>query len=150
MIILITILAYFAALLLIAMFSASPVIVLLALAGALGFAATMTTWREKCADLTFYLPLLLLVTITNPLFSHNGVTPLFFLNGRAVTLEAIVYGAGLGVTLWAVLLWCRCWSRIMTSENVLYLFGRAIPKLSLVLSMALRYDPRSVRLGQLP
>ncbi len=134
-------LAYFAAVLLIAMFSASPVIVLLALAGGLGFAATMTTWREKCADLTFYLPLLLLVTITNPLFSHNGVTPLFFLNGRAVTLEAIVYGAGLGVTLWAVLLWCRCWSRIMTSEKVLYLFGRAIPKLSLVLSMALRYVP---------
>lgn len=134
-------LAYFAAVLLIAMFAGSPLTVALALAGGLCFAATMTTAKEKLADLTFYLPLVLLVTITNPLFSHNGVTPLFFLNGRAVTLEAILYGAGLGVTLWAVLLWCRCWSRIMTSEKLLYLFGRAIPKLSLVLSMALRYVP---------
>ena len=134
-------LAYFAAVLLIAMFSGSPVTVLLALAGGLCFSATMTTAKEKWSDLSFYLPLVLLVTITNPLFSHNGVTPLFFLNGRAVTLEAIAYGAGLGATLWAVLQWCRCWSRIMTSEKLLYLFGRAIPKLSLVLSMALRYVP---------
>ena len=134
-------LAYFAAVLLIAMFTGSPLTVALALAGGLCFAATMTTAKEKLADLTFYLPLVLLVTVTNPLFSHNGVTPLFFLNGRAVTLEAILYGAGLGVTLWAVLLWCRCWSRIMTSEKLLYLFGRVIPKLSLVLSMALRYVP---------
>ncbi len=134
-------LAYFAAVLLIAMFAGSPLTVALALAGGLCFAATMTTAKEKLADLTFYLPLVLLVTVTNPLFSHNGVTPLFFLNGRAVTLEAILYGAGLGVTLWAVLLWCRCWSRIMTSEKLLYLFGRVIPKLSLVLSMALRYVP---------
>lgn len=134
-------LAYFAAVLLIAMFSSSPVTVLSALIGGLCFSATMTTAKEKCADLSFYLPLVLLVTITNPLFSHNGVTPLFFLNGRAITLEAIVYGAGLGLTLWAVLLWCRCWSRIMTSEKLLYLFGRVIPKLSLVLSMALRYVP---------
>ena len=134
-------LAYFAAVLLIAMFAGSPLTVALALAGGLCFAATMTTAKEKLADLTFYLPLVLLVTVTNPLFSHNGVTPLFFLNGRAVTLEAILYGAGLGVTLWAVLLWCRCWSRIMTSEKLLYLFGRVIPKLSLVLSMALRDVP---------
>lgn len=134
-------LAYFAAVLLIAMFAGSPLTAALALAGGLCFAATMTTAKEKLADLTFYLPLVLLVTVTNPLFSHNGVTPLFFLNGRAVTLEAILYGAGLGVTLWAVLLWCRCWSRIMTSEKLLYLFGRVIPKLSLVLSMALRYVP---------
>ena len=134
-------LAYFAAVLLIAMFAGSPLTAALALTGGLCFAATMTTAKEKLADLTFYLPLVLLVTVTNPLFSHNGVTPLFFLNGRAVTLEAILYGAGLGVTLWAVLLWCRCWSRIMTSEKLLYLFGRVIPKLSLVLSMALRYVP---------
>ena len=134
-------LAYFAAVLLIAMFAGSPLTAALALAGGLCFAATMTTAKEKLADLTFYLPLVLLVTVTNPLFSHNGVTPLFFLNGRAITLEAILYGAGLGVTLWAVLLWCRCWSRIMTSEKLLYLFGCVIPKLSLVLSMALRYVP---------
>ena len=134
-------LAYFAAVLLIAMFAGSPLTAALALAGGLCFAATMTTAKEKLADLTFYLPLVLLVTVTNPLFSHNGVTPLFFLNGRAVTLEAILYGAGLGVTLWAVLLWCRCWSRIMTSEKLLYLFGRVIPNLSQVLSMALRYVP---------
>lgn len=134
-------LTYYASVLLIAMFSGSPVTALTALAGGLCFSATMTTAREKRADLSFCLTLVLLAAITNPLFSHNGVTPLFFLNGQPVTLEAIVYGVGLGVTLWAVVLWCRCWSRIMTSEKLLYLFGRVTPRLSLVLSMALRYVP---------
>ena len=50
--------------------------------------------RKKAilSDMGFYLPLFLLVAVTNPLFSHNGVTPLFFMNGNPVTLEAVVYG----------------------------------------------------------
>lgn len=134
-------LLYFLAVLLIAMFSVNPVIVTLALLGGALFAATLTDGREKRADLGFYLPLLLLVTITNPLFSHDGVTPLFFLNGNPVTLEAILYGAGLGMTLLAVLLWCKCFHKTLTSEKLLFLFGRVSPRLSLLLSMALRYVP---------
>lgn len=83
----------------------------------------------------------LLVAVTNPLFSHNGVTPLFYLNGNPVTLEAFVYGAAIAVMVVGVMLWCRCYSAVMTSDKFLYLFGRAIPKLALVLSMALRFIP---------
>ena len=87
----------------------------------------------------------LLVAITNPLFSHNGVTPLFFLNGNPVTLEAFVYGAAIAVTVIGVMLWCKCFGKIMTSDKFLYLFGKVIPKLSLVLSMALRFIPMLLR-----
>ena len=75
------------------------------------------------------------------MFSHNGVTPLFFLNGNPVTLEAFIYGAAIAVTVIGVMLWCKCYSAIMTSDKFLYLFGKAIPKLSLILSMALRFIP---------
>lgn len=40
-----------------------------------------------------------------------------------------------------VMFWCKCLNVIMTSDKFLYLFGKTIPKLSLVLSMALRFIP---------
>ncbi|MEG2813998.1 MAG: energy-coupling factor transporter transmembrane component T, partial [Oscillospiraceae bacterium] len=87
------------------------------------------------------IPLFIVITITNPLFSHNGITPLFFLNGNPVTFEAFMYGIAIAVMIIAVMFWCKCYNQIMTSDKFLYLFGKAIPKLSLVLSMALRFIP---------
>ena len=86
-----------------------------------------------------------MVAVTNPLFSHNGVTPLFFLNGNPVTAEAFIYGAAIAVTVIGVMLWCKAFGAVMSSDKFLYLFGRAVPKLSLVLSMALRFVPRFKR-----
>ena len=44
--------------------------------------------------------------------------------------------------LCAVLLWFVCYNRVLTSDKFVYLFGRVIPALSLVLSMTLRFVPR--------
>lgn len=132
---------YFLVVLLVAMFSGNPVILVLALLGGGSFAWILSEPRERRSDLGFSLGMLVLVTLTNPLFSHNGVTPLFFLNGNPVTLEAIFYGLFMGLTVVSVIFWCKCYNKIMSTDKFLYLFGRAIPSLSLVLSMALRYVP---------
>lgn len=137
----IVLMVYFLSVLLVCMFVWNPVIQLLALLGGICFGAALQRPKEILSDIGFYLPLFFLVAVTNPLFSHNGVTPLFFLNGNAVTLEAFAYGIAIAVMVIAVLLWCKCYTVIMTSDKVLYLFGKAIPKLSLVLSMALRFVP---------
>lgn len=132
---------YFVAVLSIGMFVANPVIGLVSLAGSVLFCTFLTNKNEKKKDFLFYIPLMLLVAATNPLFSHSGVTPLFFSGGNPVTLEAIVYGGCMAVTLVSVMLWCKAYSFVMTSDKFIYLFGRIIPQLSLVLSMALRYVP---------
>lgn len=131
---------YFMSVLGAAMFLFHPVLAAEALIGAILFCVLLNP-RSIAADAGFYLILFILVTLTNPLFSHNGVTPLFFLNGNPVTLEAVLYGAGLAVSVIGLLIWCKCYSLIMTSDKFLCLFGRVIPKLSLVLSMALRFIP---------
>lgn len=138
-------LGYFLAVLLVAMFVVNPVLQLCALGGGILFGAMLSRRQELPGDIGFYVPMFLLVSITNPLFSHNGVTPLFFLNGNPVTLEAFVYGAALGVTVIGVMLLCRCYQRVMSSDKFLYLCGRALPRLGLVLSMALRFVPRFKR-----
>lgn len=63
------------------------------------------------------------------------------MNDNPVTLEAILYGAGVSVMLIGIMFWCKCYNQVMTSDKFVYLFGKAIPKLSLVLSMALRFIP---------
>lgn len=131
-------LIYFAAVLSAAMFINNPVIQLLSLAGAVLFCLT---GGGRKRDFLFYLPLMLLVMLTNPLFSHNGITPLFYLGGNAVTLEAVAYGAVLAVMIAAVMLWFRAFGAVMTSEKTMFLFGKIIPKLSLVVTVAMRYVP---------
>jgi energy-coupling factor transport system permease protein len=42
----------------------------------------------------------------------------------------------------AVILWFSCYNAVMTSDKFVYLFGRIIPALSLVLSMTLRFVPK--------
>ena len=79
-------------LIVIAVFMANPVAVGILLLGALLFSAAIQG-RKFFSDIAFYLVLFILLSLANPLFSHNGATPLFFLNGNPVTLEAVLYGA---------------------------------------------------------
>ena len=132
---------YFLSEIVISMFSTNPIILGVGLVGGLLFFLMIQDVKVFLKDFTFYIPMFLLITIINPLFSHNGVTPLFFMNGNPVTMEAIIYGMDIALMLMAVIYWCKCYSLIMTTDKFLYLFGKAIPKLSLVLSMALRFIP---------
>ena len=132
---------YFLSILVVSMFSTNPVLLFISLVGGMMFFCMMNSKKAFLSDLAFYIPMFLLIAIINPLFSHNGVTPLFFMNGNPVTLEAILYGGNIALMLLAVVYWCKCYSEIMTTDKFLYLFGKAIPKLALVLSMALRFIP---------
>ena len=58
------------------------------------------------------------------------------------TLEAIVYGLVLASMLFISILWFSCYNKVMTTDKFVYLFGRVIPALSLVLSMVFRFVPR--------
>ena len=85
--------------------------------------------------------LFLILTLINPLMSHNGITVLFVLNDNPVTLESLLYGADAALMILAVLYWLGTFSQIMTSEKILYLFGKFSPKIALILSMTLRFIP---------
>lgn len=93
--------------------------------------------------LKWCLPIFLLTALFNPAFSHEGVTILLYLpTGNPLTLESILYGVSAGVLLVTVMVWFMNSSRVITSDKFLYLFGRVIPALSLVLSMTLRFIPK--------
>ena len=92
-----------------------------------------------------FTAVLLVVTLSAPLFNTQGATVLLrWWGGRPYTLEALALGASTGLMLVAMMLWFASFHLVMTSDKFTYLFGRAIPALSLVLTMVLRLVPSSV------
>lgn len=131
---------YFLAVTLPAMFSMNPLMLTLALSGALSL-FFMQNGRKHLRSHLIFFGIFALITIVNPLFQHNGVTVLFVLNGNPITWEAVLYGITAGLMTVSVLYWFRLLSDMMTSDKYLYIFGRLSSKLALLLSMALRYVP---------
>lgn len=122
------------------MFSMHPVLLTLSLIGAvicLSVLGGMRPWRSHLYALLLFAG----VALVNPLVSHKGVTVLFVLNRNPVTLEATLYGLAAGAMLLATLYWFRAFTRVMTSEKLLHIFGSLSPRFALMLSMALRYVP---------
>lgn len=94
-------------------------------------------------NILYMLPVMLAAALVNPVFNHEGVTILRYLpDGNPLTLESAVYGIAAAVMLVTVICWFSCYNAVMTSDKFIYLFGRVIPALSLILSMTLRFVPR--------
>lgn len=135
--------AYFALVTGCGMFFMHPVCLAVSLLGAVSYYIRLRGGRSARFFLKCALPVMLLAAITNSLFNHRGDTVLCLLpTGNKLTLESVLYGAAAAVMLVSVLTWFGCYTEIMTSDKFVYLFGRTVPALSLVLSMTLRFVPR--------
>lgn len=76
-------------------------------------------------------------------YNHFGITNLKVnFIGNQITLEAIVTGVVRGVTIATVIMIFSCIFAVVSSDKIIYLFGRISPKLSLFLSILLRFIPR--------
>ena len=138
---------FFAGVLGVTMFVTHPVILAISLVSGIAYAALLKGWRKTIRNnLILTFPVMIIAAAVNPMFNHYGVTILGYLhNGNPFTLESCVYGLVMALMLAAVITWFSCYTEVMTSDKFIYLFGRLIPALSLVLSMALRFVPRFAR-----
>ncbi len=134
---------YFTLVLTCSMFFLHPICLAISLFCSIVYAIKLNGKRAVRFSLLYLLPLLLLSALINPAFNHEGVTILTYLpGGNPLTLESILYGIAAACMLVSVISWFSCYNAVMTSDKFLYLFGRVIPALSLILSMALRFVPR--------
>lgn len=118
-----------------------PLILLFSLIGSFIFFMALNPFKVVWRDSRFYLLVFILIAVTNPIFVHKGESILFYLNDNPVTMEAIVYGFVIAAMLIAIIFWSKSYTDLMTSDKFIYLFGKAVPKLSLIISMALRFIP---------
>ena len=102
--------------------------------------------RNGTKALVFNLCLLPCIAVFALYYSslhHFGMTVLRqnFI-GNNMTVESLVYGFVLGVSLAGVMIWMSCVYSVFSSDKVVYLFGKASPRLSLFLAILLRMVPR--------
>lgn len=136
-------LLYFALVIGFSMFLMHPVCLIISVLCA--FLNAVYTNGSKSALFTakYVIPLIIVVMIINPVFNHRGMTILAYLPWKnPLTLESIIFGGASAVMFGSVMLWFSLFNTVMTSDKIIYLFGRIIPSLSLVISMTLRFVPR--------
>ena len=134
---------YFAMVLVFGMCFMHPVCLVISLGSATAYNLYLKGRKGLLFSLRFLLPMMILAAILNPAFNHEGVTILAYTpNGNPITLESLIYGVASAAMLVSVVQWFSCYNEVMTSDKFVYLFGRIIPALSLVLSMTLRFVPR--------
>ncbi len=134
---------YFALVLTLSALSLHPLFLAVSLVGALLSARTLCGGRALRRAARFFLPTALFAALVNLAFNHAGATILAYLpSGNPLTREAAVYSLAAAAMLCAVLAWFSAFSAVMTSEKLMWLLGRTLPSLALVLSMTLRFIPR--------
>lgn len=134
---------YFGLVLIFSMCLRHPVCLLISLLCALMYSAQLRGARVAVKSLGYLLPVMAMTALINAAFNHAGMTILTYLpSGNPLTLESILYGVAAAMLLASVIVWFGCYHEIMTSDKFVYLFGRIIPALSLVLSMTLRFVPK--------
>lgn len=125
------------------MFFMHPFCLVISLLSAFSYSVVLRGKKMIKANLKYMLPALFLMAVINPLFNHEGATILCYLpGGNGVTMESAIYGIAAAAMIISVICWFSCYNEIMTSDKFIYLFGKAIPSLSLVISMTLGFVPK--------
>lgn len=131
---------YYLLMLLIAMSTTNPIIIMTCFLGSLSFRIGQLTNKKKTS---IWFPLLIvgIITVTNPLFVHRGGTILFFFLNKPITLEAFIYGFFMGLMIASVIYLFQNFQESVDVEQFFYLFGRSLPKSTMILTMIFRFIP---------
>lgn len=120
-----------------------PISLMISLIGSFLYSIELKGKKGSKFNFVILLPTILLTALINPVFNHEGATILTYLpTGNPLTLESIAYGLAASTMLGTIFTWFTSFNIIMTSDKFVYLFGRIIPGLSLILSMSLRFVPK--------
>lgn len=119
-----------------------PVYLALSLAGALLSGCAVFGARSMGRKLLWLLPMLVLVCVANPLFSASGSTELARIGTVAIYVESLAYGACMGAMLVGSVLWIEIAARLVAPDRVMATAGRALPTVSLMISLAAGLVPQ--------
>lgn len=122
-----------------------PLCLVISLLSSFTYSVMLKGCKAIKSNLAYMIPVALAMALINPLFNHEGITIIaYFPSGNPLTLESILYGFSSAIMISTVICHFSCYNEIMTSDKFIYLFGRIIPAMSLVISMTLRFVPKFV------
>ena len=135
-------LIYFAAVVACMITFQHPVFLAISFLSAFAYSVKRNGWKAVAFNLCL-IPFIAVFALYYSSYTHFGMTVLRqnFV-GNNMTVESLVYGFVLGVTWAGACIWFSCVFSVFTTDKVVYLFGKASPRLSLFLAILLRMIPR--------
>lgn len=124
-----------------------PLVLAAVACAALAAGAAAGAGRQLVRALLLALPFTLVIALLNPLVTQNGLTVIARLGelplvGRLdVTLEALVWGAVLGLRALALILCCALYAAVVDPDELLRLFRRVSFRSALTATLATRMVP---------
>lgn len=119
-----------------------PVFLVISYLCAFAYSIKRNKWKALIFNLLM-IPLIIAYALYYSSYNHFGITNIRqnFI-GNQLTVESLVYGVVLGTIVTGVMIWFSSVYSVFTTDKVVYLFGKASPKLSLFLAITLRMVPR--------
>lgn len=135
-------LIYFAAAIFCTVRFQHPVFLAISFLAAFVYSVKLNGWRSLVFNLCL-IPLIAAYAGYYSYYNHFGVTNLRanFI-GNQITLEAVATGFVRGTTAASVIMIFSCVFAVVSTDKVVYLFGRISPRASLFLAILLRFIPR--------
>ena len=134
-------LIYYFIMVLFAFIFSDPYFVVTFLALILDLIALQGVSSELKNILKFFIPLSVLIMILNPLLNRTGAHRIYLWQNFFITYEAIAYGILMSLALLIVILIFSSYNRSVSYQEMLYIFSKKLPIISMIIVMALRFIP---------
>ena len=125
-----------------------PVYLAIAFLCAFAYSVKLNGKKSLIFDLCL-IPFIVAYAAWYSYYNHFGITDLRVnFVGNEITLEAIVVGFVRGTKVATLIMIFSCIFAVVSADKIVYLFGRISPRLSLYLSILLRFVPRVKQKGK--
>lgn len=118
-----------------------PIIIGLAVIGAISYFCALKGFIQTVKELVYYSFFALLILLSYSTFVHNGYTPLFFLNDQPITEQAVIKGFLIAMAVVAVCFYMKCYFEMFTTTKILYATSKLSSKIGIFVSMTFRFIP---------
>ena len=133
---------YFTVVIMFSMIFQHPVLLVISIISSFSYTIILNGIKALKFNLYFLLPMLFMVIALNPLFSHQGMTILFYIDNKPITFESFIYGIVTAMVLVTMVMWFSSYNKVITSDKIIYLFSKTIPSIALLISMTLSFVPK--------
>jgi len=133
--------AYYVIIVVFAMILYHPVYLALTLISLIIWILMHDGGRNLSKSWPFYLISGIVILFINPLINHRGENVIFYIYDWPITLEAVVYGLTMMLSLLVILLAFVCYQQVVDNHKFLYLFSSFLPKTAFLVMMSMRFVP---------
>ncbi|HEY0828086.1 MAG TPA: energy-coupling factor transporter transmembrane component T [Bacilli bacterium] len=132
---------YYAILMVFSMLLFHPLFLITSLFAMIGLNLLHDGGKQLRPWVGYYVITGLIIILVNPLFSHRGAYILFYLFDNPITLESVLYGITMMLSILTILVAFVSYNQMITSTKFIYLFSGIAPKVTLLMVIAMRFVP---------